>query len=181
MSTSLQGRSKVVRLARNAVMLALAMILSFVEHLLPISAVLPLPGVKLGLANVVITVLMFYGNPLDALLVSLCRIGLSALLFGTPVSLMLSAFGGVASYLVLLCCRPFYKRFFSFVGVSVLSATGHHLGQMIAALILFDTGVLLTYLPVLLLAGAVVGSVTGLVLNVCGERLEKLFKTGLKE
>ena len=181
MLTSLQGRSKVVRLARNAVMLALAMILSFVEHLLPISAVLPLPGVKLGLANVVITVLMFYGNPLDALLVSLCRIGLSSLLFGTPISLMLSAFGGVASYFVLLCCRPFYKRFFSFVGVSVLSATGHHLGQMIAALILFDTGVLLTYLPVLLLAGAVVGSVTGLVLNVCGERLEKLFKTGLKE
>lgn len=178
MPTSLRADSRVARLARNAVMLALAMIFSFVEHLVPLSLFLPLPGVKLGLANVVITVVCFFGSPVDALIVSLCRIGLSALLFGTPVSFLFSLLGGVTAYLVLLACRPFYSRFFSFIGVSVLAATGHHFGQMLAAVILFDTGVLLTYLPVLLLAGVVMGGVSGLILNALTPQLQKLFKTG---
>lgn len=173
-----RAESKTAHLARNAVMLALAMILSFVEHLIPLSLFLPLPGVKLGLANVVITVLMFYGSPVDALIVSLCRICLAALLFGTPVSFLFSLLGGIFSYAVLLACRPFLGRAFSFVGVSVLSATGHHLGQILAAVILFGSGVLFTYLPVLLLAGCVMGVVTGLIINLCRERLAKLFKWG---
>ncbi len=176
MQTSLRADPRVARLARNAVMLALAMILSFVEHVLPLSLLIPLPGVKLGLANVVITVLLYLASPVDALIVSLCRIGLSALLFGTPVSFFLSLCGGVCAYLVLLCCRPFYGRFFSFIGVSVLAATGHHLGQMIAAVFLFDSGALLTYLPVLLPAGIVMGSVTGVLLNALAPQLQKLFK-----
>lgn len=180
MPTLSRGDSAVVRLCKNAAMLALAMIFSFVEHLVPISLLIPLPGVKLGLANVVITALFFLVSPLDAFVVSAARIGLSALLFGTPVSLMFSAFGGLCAYLFLWICRPFYGRFFSFVGVSVLAATGHHFGQILAAVILFDSGVLLTYLPVLLLAGTVMGSVTGLLLNMMASRLQKLFKRGLK-
>ena len=154
------------------------MAFSFVEYLVPLSLLLPLPGVKLGLANVVITVLFFFGSPLDAALVSAFRIGLSALLFGTPVSFMFSAFGGLLAYLFLWLCRPFFNRFFSFLGVSILSATGHHLGQIIAAVILFDSGVLLTYLPILLLAGMITGGVTGLILNLCTPQLQKLFKRG---
>lgn len=176
MPTLWRAESRTARLARNAAMLALAMILSFVEHLVPLSLLIPLPGVKLGLANVVITVLLFFGSPVDALIVSLCRIGLTALLFGTPVSFLFSLLGGILSYAVLLACRPFFGRVFSFVGVSVLSATGHHLGQIAAAVILFDSGVLLTYLPVLLLAGIVMGGLTGFILNLCRERLSKLLK-----
>ena len=178
MPTLSRGNLSAARLCKNAAMLALAMIFSFVEHLVPLSLLIPLPGVKLGLANVVITALFFLASPLDALIVSAARIGLSALLFGTPVSLMFSTFGGLCAYLFLWACRPFYDRFLSFVGVSVLSATGHHIGQMLAAVVLFDNGVLLTYLPVLLVAGTVVGSVTGLLLNVMSPRLQKLFKRG---
>ncbi len=178
MSTLSRADRRVYRLCQNAVLLALAMICSFVEHLVPLSALLPLPGVKLGLANVVIAVLFYKVSPVDAGIVSALRIGLSALLFGTPVSLLFSLFGGVMSYLTLWICRPFFGRFFSFVGVSVLSATGHHLGQMTAAVILFDTGVLLTYLPILLLAGLFTGGTTGLLLNACSTRLQKLIKRG---
>lgn len=180
MPTLSRGNPSVERLCKNAAMLALAMIFSFVEHLLPLSFFVPLPGVKLGLANVVITALFFFASPIDALIVSATRIGLSALLFGTPVSLMFSAFGGLCAYLFLWICRPFYHRAFTFIGVSVLAATGHHLGQIAAAMILFDSGVLLTYLPILLLAGAVTGGVTGLLLNLMAPRLQKLFKRGLK-
>lgn len=178
MWTMSRADSRVGRLCRNAVMLALAFGLSFLEHLLPLSLLIPLPGVKLGLSNLVTVVLLYFVSPLDAAIVSLLRIGLSALLFGTPVSFFFSILGGLFAYLMLLLCRPLYKRFFSFVGVSILSATGHHLGQMLAALILFDTGVLLTYLPVLLLAGIVTGGLTGLVLNLSERQLTKLVKRG---
>lgn len=176
MSTMSQANGRAARLCRNAIMLALSMILSFVEHLVPIAALIPLPGVKLGLANVVITVLLFFGSPVDALVVSLCRIGLSALLFGTPVSFLFSLCGGLLSYGVMLACKYLAGRFFSFIGVCVLSATGHHIGQMIAAVILFDSGVFLTYLPVLLPAGIVLGSLTGMILNLSVDRLQKLLK-----
>ena len=178
MPTLSRADVRVARLCRNAVMLALAMIFSFVEHLVPLTLLIPLPGVKLGLANVVITALFFLGSPLDALIVSAARIGLSALLFGTPVSFLFSALGGLCAYLLLLACHPFYDRIFSFVGVSILSAAGHHVGQILAAVILFDSGVLLTYLPILLLAGTVMGGVTGLLLNMISPRFQKLFKRG---
>ena len=160
MWTLSRADARVRRLCKNAAMLALAMTFSFVEHLVPLSLFLPLPGVKLGLANVVTVVLFFLGSPVDAAVVSALRIGLSALLFGTPVSLLFSACGGILAYLALWLCRPFFRGAFSFIGISVLSATGHHFGQIFAAMLLFDSGVFLTYLPVLLLAGIFTGGMT---------------------
>lgn len=171
------ANGRVQRLSRNAVMVALAMIFSFVEHLLP----LPLPGIKLGLANVVITAVFYMASPLDAAIVSLVRILLSALLFGTPVSFFFSLAGGVLAYLAMLACRPFYGRFFSFVGVSALAATGHHFGQIFAALTLYGSGVVLTYLPWLLVAGAVTGTLTGLLLNNLALRWKIVRKRGWQE
>lgn len=176
MSTTSRVDRRVRWLCRNAVMLALAFGLSFLEHLLPLELLLPLPGVKLGLANLVTVVLFYLISPLDAAVVSALRIGLSALLFGTPVSFFFSVMGGLFTYLALLACKPIFGCVFSFVGVSVLSATGHHFGQMIAAVILFDSAVLFTYLPVLLLAGIVTGGITGLILNLCESRLKNLLK-----
>ena len=181
MSTVSQADGRVARLCRSALMLALAFGLSFLEHLLPLQLLLPLPRVKLGLANIVTVVLFYFVSPIDAAVVSLLRIGLSALLFGTPISFFFAVSGGLLAYLTLLLCRPLYGRFFSFVGVSVLSATGHHLGQMAAAVTLFESGVLLTYLPVLLPAGILTGTLTGLLLNCCTPQLEKLLKRGRNE
>ena len=178
MPTTLRADRSALRLCRSAVMLALAFALSWLEHMLPLSLILPLPGVKLGLANIVTVVLIYFVSCVDAAVVAMLRIGLSALLFGTPVSFFFSLLGGFFAYLVMLVCRPFYGRAFSFIGVCVLSATGHHLGQMIAAAILFDTGVFLTYLPILLPAGIVTGAATGLLLNLCERRLGKLLKRG---
>jgi len=176
-----RAKNTTLRLCRNAALLVLAFAFSLLEHLLPLSLLLPLPGVKLGLANVVITAIFFFGSPLDAAIVSAVRIGLSALLFGSPVSLLFSTLGGLLTYGTLWLCRPFQKRFFSFVGISILSATGHHIGQILAAWILFDSGIFLTYLPVLLLAGLATGCATGLLLNVCAPQLRKLFESGWKQ
>lgn len=176
MPISSRADARLQRLCRNAAMVALAMIFSFVEHLLP----LPLPGVKLGLANVVITAAFYLISPLDAAIVSLIRISLSALLFGTPVSFFFSLAGGAFAYLVLVLCRPFYNRFFSFIGVSVLAATGHHFGQIFAAAILYGSGVVLTYLPWLLLAGALTGTLTGALLNLLAARWKMISKRSQK-
>ena len=174
MPISSRANARLRRLCRNAVLVALAMIFSFVEHLLP----LPLPGVKLGLANVVITAVFYLVSPLDAAVISLLRILLSALLFGSPVSFFFSLSGGLIAYLALLLCNPFYNRFFSFIGVSVLAATGHHLGQIFAAAITYGSGVVFTYLPWLLLAGIVTGVLTGTVLNLLAPRWKMLSKRG---
>lgn len=180
MSILSRDNRKTRALTRNAVMLSLAMCLSFLEHLLPLSLFLPLPGVKLGLANIVITVCFFAFSGLDATLISLSRIALSALLFGTPISLFFALCGGALSLLSLWLTSLAPSRRISFVGISILSATAHHIGQIFAACILFGSSVILGYLPLLLLAGLVTGGVTGALLNLTMERLEKIGKWGWK-
>ena len=176
MSTISQADGRVARLCRSALMLALAFGLSFLEHLLPLQLLLPLPGVKLGLANIVTVVLFYFVSPIDAAVVSLLRIGLSALLFGTPISFLFSLMGGGVAYLTLWISKSLFPHSISFVGVSVLGATGHHFGQILVAVLLFDSGVLFGYLPVLLVAGCLMGGVGGLLLNVLSKRLEKVLK-----
>ncbi len=171
----LWDKRRVVRLCRDMALLALAMICSYLEFLLPIGVLIPLPGVKLGLANVVITAIFFLQSPVDAAVVSLLRVLLSALLFGNPVSLLLSLSGALFAFLSMLAIKRLFPRRVSMIGVSVLAATGHHIGQILAAALLFDLGVMLAYLPLLLLAGVLTGGLTGLLLNLCYDRLERCF------
>lgn len=162
------------RVALDAVMLVLALVFSYIESILPLDLLLPLPGFKLGLANVVITVLVWRTSLVDAAVVSALRVLIMGLLFGTPVSMMFSFGGALLSLAVLALLRGFGGRLFSFVGISVLSAAAHNLGQLICAGILFGAAAILSYLPFLLIASAVFGTVSGLLLNVLLPQLEKI-------
>ncbi len=176
MPTLSRGNVWVRRACRDGVFLAAAMLCSYLEFLLPVFAFMPLPGVKLGLANVVTVILFFFVSPIDAGLVLTARVALSALLFGTPVSLFFSAMGGALAFLSLFLTRPLSHRFIGFVGISVLSAAAHQTGQIIAATILFGAGVFLLYLPVLLLAAVLTGTLTGMLIVILENRLERLCK-----
>lgn len=160
------------RLSLDAALLALAMGLSYLEYLLPIAAVFPLPGFRLGLANLVVMLAFYLLSPLDAAIVSALRILLSGVLFGSVTSLYFSALGGLFSYLVLLLLY-FVRAKCSLIGASILSASAHNFGQIVAAMTLYGALVARSYLPYLLLASILYGGLLGLLANLLSTRLKK--------
>ena len=160
----------VTRVAGNAAFLSLALILSFVESLLP-AAVLPLPGCKVGLANLALLAVFYRTHRLaDTAVISLCRCLITFFLFGNVTSLLFSLCGGAMVLGMLFLLKR--VRGLSFVGVSVLCAAAHNLGQLAAALCLTGTAIL-AYTPALLAAAAFYGAVNGVILNRMPEFITK--------
>lgn len=156
------------RVAQYGIFVALAMILSYVETLIPIN--LGIPGVKLGLANLVVLVALYQMTAVDAFFISLVRILLTAMTFGNMTALAFSAAGGLLSYLCMLFCVK--KKVFGKVGVSVTGGITHNLGQLIVASMILTSAVF-TYLPVLLLSGTVTGALLGILGAQIATRLPK--------
>ena len=151
-------------IAFTGLCVALALILAYVELLLPpLSAAIP--GIKMGLPNVIIVFLLYRRSARSAALVSLLRILLVGMLFGNAMSLMYSLAGGVLSLAVMSLLRRLDRL--SAVGVSVAGAVAHNVGQILAAMVLLDTSELAYYLVVLVITGTVAGVLIGL----CGALL----------
>lgn len=168
------NRSLTRRIAYDAAFLILALALSYLEVLLPIGAVIPIPGFKLGLANVVVMLVLWRVSATDAATVSALRVLIMGMLFGTPVSFLFSLCGAVLSFFTLLLLRTASFGKVSFIGISVLSAAAHNLGQLLCAGAFFGFGVVTSYLPFLLVASAVFGTVSGAVINAVYPALEKI-------
>ena len=161
---------RVMRVAENAAFLSLALILSFVESLLP-AAVLPFPGCKVGLANLAILAVFYRTHRLsDTAVVSFSRCLITFFLFGNVTSLLFSLCGGAMVLGTLFLLKR--VRGLSFVGISVLCAAAHNLGQLTAAVWLTGTAVL-AYTPVLFAAAAFYGSINGILLNRMPEFITK--------
>ena len=171
MSISSQGKLT-RRICVDAMLCAAAMLLSYLEVLLPLNALIPLPGFRLGLANVAVVAVFCLISPTDAAVVSGVRFSLMALLFGTVTSFWFSFMGALLSFLMLLLLRTAGKKC-SFIGVCVLCAAAHNTGQIMAAVTIFGTALIPSYLPLLLLASVVYGSVVGVLLNLLLPRLER--------
>ena len=162
------------RVAYSAAMLLAALAFSYIEAIVPISLLIPLPGIKLGLANLAVMLTFFTISKYDAALVSFARIALSALLFGSPISFLFSLSGGMLSYASMFLSIPILKRGkMSFIGASVLSSALHGAGQIFAAILIYGTGAL-SYLPVILLCGVPFGALTGWILNILYPKTEKI-------
>lgn len=160
------------RVALSAVLSALSILFSYLESFIP----MPIPGMKIGLANLIpLLLLPSLGAP-TAACVSLLRIGLSALLFGSPVSFLYSLAGGVVSFAVM--ALVFRLRFFGLTGVSVLGGVCHNLGQIVVAILALGTRRVLVLSPWLILAGAVAGLAVGLLGAYLLPRLKKVLPQG---
>ena len=136
---------------------ALSMVLSFVEALVP--PFVAVPGVKIGLANVVTVFLIYIYGWREAGCVSLIRVTLSSLLFGSPVSFIYSLAGAVLSFFVMVLIKR--VRLFSVIGVSVLGGVFHNVGQVIAACLIMENAAIAAYLVPLLISGTVAGIAVG--------------------
>lgn len=141
-------------------MAAVAMMLSYIEALLPpvYSAV---PGIKLGLANIAVIFALYSVDPKSAALISLVRVALSALLFGSVMSFIYSFSGAVLSLAVMILLKK--SALFSAVGVSVAGAVMHNVGQVLCAVIILGTAEIGYYLIFLSVSAVVSGVLVGLV------------------
>ena len=151
-----------VRLATAAVLTAAALILSYLEAVL--GFLIPIPGVKLGLANLATLLLLYTYGVRYAAVVSLLRICMAALLFGSPFSFLYSITGGLLALLGMLLL---WKLSFSPIPTSTLGGMLHVVGQLGVACLVTETPRLLYYLPILLTAGFI----TGLALGFLAEKL----------
>ncbi len=150
---------KTQELAEYALFLAFAMIVSYIEVLIPIP--IGIPGAKLGLANVAILFCLYKKGPLGATLVNLSRVVLCSLLFGSLYSMLYSFVGAVLSLSTMILLKQI--KSFSMIGVSITGGVSHNIGQLIVALIITQVPVLMYYVPFLLLVGALTGLLDGLV------------------
>lgn len=146
---------------------ALALIFSYVETLIPIH--FGIPGIKLGLANLLIVVFLYKRNAKEALLLSVVRIILSGFMFANLFSILYSLAGGILSLAVMGFLKK--KDSFSVIGVSIAGGVAHNTGQLIVAMLVVETYQVGYYFPVLLIAGVVTGMVIGLVANEVLKRL----------
>lgn len=166
----MNGKSK--KVAFFALLVALAFVFSYLESLIPFH--FGIPGIKLGLANLVVVTALYTVGEKQAFAVSVIRIILSGLTFGGVFSLVYSFAGGILSFLAMLIAKR--CRALSVTGVSVIGGSIHNIGQLIAAAIVMETPSIAYYLPVLLLSGAVTGAVIGVVGNLIINRLDKVIK-----
>ena len=147
------------RFTRMALFVALAMIFSYLEFLLPLP--IPFPGIKLGLANLAIVVPLYLWGLFPALAISLLRIALVGITFGSLATILYSLFGALLSLAVMAGLKRW--NVFSVTGVSMAGGVCHNIGQLAAAALIVENIRLFYYLPVLLAAGALTGFAIGAV------------------
>lgn len=154
------------KVATNGLFVALALVFSYVEALVPLPVLVP--GVKLGLANLVVLNLLYMIDVPSVFMILVVRILLAGFMFGNLQMTIYSLAGGILSFLIMLLAKKL--KLFSMVGVSILGGVTHNLGQLIVAMLTVSSLHLMVLFPVLLLAGTIAGALIGLV----GQRLKRL-------
>lgn len=157
------------KIAYTGMFTALAFVFSYIESLLPIN--LGIPGVKLGLANLVVIVALYLTSVKAACILSLVRIVLMGFTFGNPASMIYSLAGGALSLVVMVLAKK--MKSFSVTGVSVLGGVSHNIGQILIAIVVVETTSLLYYLPILILSGTIAGVLIGILASVIIRHLER--------
>ncbi|NLZ81794.1 MAG: Gx transporter family protein [Clostridiales bacterium] len=147
------------KISRYGLLIALAFLFSYIENLFPVH--LGIPGVKLGLANLVIFVALYSDGWKGALTISIIRIFLVGFTYTNTFSMIYSLAGGTLSFLLMLLCKKTAK--FSRVTVSIVGGVAHNIGQIIIAAIVLQNVNLFYYFPVLMIAGIVTGALIGLL------------------
>lgn len=164
-----QGKERIMAKKTTLVALSvsLAMVLSFLETLIP--PLVAVPGIKPGIANAVTLFLLYKSGWKCASLVSLVRVCLSALLFGSAITFLYSAAGATLSLLLMI----FLKRvnIFSVVGVSVSGAVMHNAAQIGVCALIMETTEIAYYLPVLVISGTVSGVCVGIIAGLVARRV----------
>ena len=145
--------------AQLGMLLGVALILSYVESLIPFA--FGIPGMKLGLPNAAILIVLFLFGWKEALAINVLRIVVSGFLFGSMFGILFSLTGAIVSFVVM--CIAKRLDIFSIKGVSICGGVSHNIGQMLVAVFVVKTSGILYYLPVLMVGGIITGVLIGII------------------
>lgn len=162
------------KVVRYGMLVALAMVLSYAEAQIP--AFFAVPGMKLGLTNIVVLVALYLLGDSSAMVINVLRIILVSVLFGSGVSFAYSLAGGLLSGGVMMLLKRTGK--FSMATVSIAGGIAHNVGQVLVAMALLQTRALAWYLLILWFSGLASGAVIGVVGAVLCKRMKKLIREG---
>ena len=158
------------KVAYFGVFTALALIFSYVESLIPIH--FGIPGVKLGLANLIIVIALYKMSIKETYILSIARIVLAGFMFGNLFAILYSLAGGMLSLTIMCVLKRVGK--FSVLGISIAGGVFHNVGQLIMAAFVLESISIGYYFPVLLISGLVTGFVIGFISNEMMKRLKRL-------
>jgi heptaprenyl diphosphate synthase len=157
---------KTKKIATYGLLIALAFIFSYIESLFLFQFA---PGMKLGLANLVVVTALYSMGSKEAFSLSIIRIILVGFTFGNLFSLLYSLAGGLLSCILMILFKKSKK--FSVVGVSIIGGVSHNVGQIIVAIFVFENLNLAFYLPILLISGTVTGTLIGILGALIAKRI----------
>lgn len=156
-----RGSHQAVRwLTRMALLTAVAVVLGYIERLIPMPG--GIPGIKLGLANTVLLYAIYLLDARSAFVLMVLKVGLSGLMYGGVSAMMFSFGGGLCSLVMMLLVKAVGREGVSIIGVSVVGAVFHNVGQTAVAAFMVNTAALMGYVPFLLVAAVVTGVLTGI-------------------
>ncbi len=160
-------KSKAYRITFCAGLAALALVFSYIELLIPFFAAVP--GIKLGLANLVILTALYKLGFTDALIIDMVRVLAAGLLFSGIFGMLYSLAGALLSLLIMYGLMRTGK--FSVIGVSMAGGVFHNFGQLVMAALLVSTPEVFIYLPALMISGILSGAVIGTVAYIIIKRV----------
>jgi len=150
---------RTLNIAYMGLCLALSLILSYVESLIPFN--FGIPGIKLGLANLCVLILLYVCGYKEALIVDIIRVILAGFMFGNMSMMMYSLAGAILSYMIMAFL--FRTDRFSPIGVSLGGGVAHNTGQLIVAMFALDTFSMIYYIAPLIISGALTGALLGFI------------------
>lgn len=151
---------------------ACGILFGYIEFLLPLP--IGIPGVKIGLSNIVTLSSLFLLGPGAAFIVMLLRIVLSGLMFGNFFGILYSLAGGIAAYITMLVAKRL--GIFGVLGISIVGGVFHNIGQLVVAAVVVTSMKLIFYLPALLISGLIAGAAVGIASGIIINRLQRFVR-----
>ncbi len=164
---------KTKKLTTLALLTCVSLIIFVIESAIP--PLVPIAGIKLGLANIITLAVLSNFTPRDAIMVTIARVTLATIFTGTAISFLYSLFGAVLSLLIMIFTHKLFFGKYLYL-TSIFGAIAHNAGQIIAAVIMTSTPAVLVYFPVLMISGIVTGLFTGLCAHYANVYLVKLIR-----
>ena len=164
--------SKSKKVAFYGIFTALAIIMGYVESMVPVPV--PIPGIKLGLANVITVIVLYYMGAKASIGISLIRIFVSSLLFSGFAGFLYSLAGCILSIAVMIAAKRTDK--FGINGISMLGGVAHNTGQIVVACLVVNNFKLMLYYPALLISGVITGLIVGVVAGYSLDYIKKIIR-----
>lgn len=161
------------RVSLYGILVALAFIASYIEVLIPFN--FHVPGMKLGLANIVVLIALYTGGARAGITVSVIRIILVGFTFGNPYSAIYGLSGGILSFVIMFLLKK--TDFFGIAGVSMAGGVAHNIGQLFCAMVLLKLSAVFSYLSYLMFIGIITGALIGIIVEEVLKRVVKVRTT----